>query len=429
MTFKPKHKELLKVDDIKRWHENLRARSPLSADVMLRNLGLYCEICCTDPKNMLEDAKDITLRNQFSDFVRRMEKEGKAGSYISKFKFAIRSWLKFNFIDYDLNVNIRNSDSNPTVENERVPTKEELTKIIRESKKRGRVSIALMAFSGLRPESLGDYEGKDGLRVGDIPDLKLEGGKAFFENIPARIVVRKNFSKARIQYNTFIGQEGCDLILEYLNERLTEGESLDENSPLLRLVDQNFRKHERMRTVLVTRDIREGIVKAGLKFRPYVLRAYFATAMDIAESKGFISHAWRMHFMGHKGDIEHTYSTNKNLLPVVIEEMRNVYGKCLPYIETREVLGQAEMEQAKQDFKGEYLKLFFSDEEIDEHNLIELDAHELQERIKEKQGMRVNNGHRQKVISQSEIKHYIEDLGWEYVRDLGSREAIVWIPE
>jgi len=30
---------------------------------------------------------------------------------------------------------------------------------------RGRVSIALMASSGLRPESLGNYDGSDGIRL------------------------------------------------------------------------------------------------------------------------------------------------------------------------------------------------------------------------------------------------------------------------
>jgi len=52
------------------------------------------------------------------------------------------------------------------------------------------------------------------------------------------------------------------------------------------------------------------------------MRVYFASAMDIAESKGLIFHSWRAFFMGHKGDIEARYSTNKRLPPDVIEQMR-----------------------------------------------------------------------------------------------------------
>ena len=77
MTFQPKHKELLKDEKIRRWWENNRARSPLSADVLLRNIGLYCEINNTSPERILKDAESGELKRQFSDFVRKMKKEGK----------------------------------------------------------------------------------------------------------------------------------------------------------------------------------------------------------------------------------------------------------------------------------------------------------------------------------------------------------------
>ncbi|MEM3191559.1 MAG: hypothetical protein QXH93_04665 [Conexivisphaerales archaeon] len=57
----------------------------------------------------------------------------------------------------------------------------------------------------------------------------------------------------------------------------------------------------------------DAIEKASLKIRPYVLRGYFSTALDIAEIKGLISHPWRQFIMGHNGDIESRYSINKRL--------------------------------------------------------------------------------------------------------------------
>jgi len=43
--------------------------------------------------------------------------------------------------------------------------------------------------------------------------------------------------------------------------------------------------------------------------------------------------------------------------------------------------------------------------------------------------MALNTGHRQKIAQQSEIKHYIEDLGREYVKDLNNRESIIKLPD
>ncbi|MHB1812660.1 MAG: hypothetical protein ACYCPR_09660 [Thermoplasmataceae archaeon] len=40
--------------------------------------------------------------------------------------------------------------------------------------------------------------------------------------------------------------------------------------------------------------------------------------------------------MGHKGDIEARYSTNKRLPQDMIEDMRSAYSKCLKFLETEE---------------------------------------------------------------------------------------------
>ncbi len=52
-----------------------------------------------------------------------------------------------------------------------------------------------MAFSGLTPESLGNYEGTDGLRLEDIKELKLSD-EIEFDKIPVTIMVRNRLSKA-----------------------------------------------------------------------------------------------------------------------------------------------------------------------------------------------------------------------------------------
>ncbi len=383
MTFQPKHRKMLENDEIRRWWENNRARSPLSADVLLRNIGLYCERNSTSPERILKDAESGELKRQFSDFVRKMEREGKAGSYIVKFKHAIRNWLNFNDITASFNgIYISGEYENPTLRDERVPSKGELSRIIRKATSRGRVAIAIMAYSGLRPESLGNYEGTDGLRLGDINDLALSNGIEI-KNVPAQITIHSRLSKARNQYFSFIGEEGITYIRDYLEERTKTGEKLTPESPLLQFDVRGTRKNDFMRTLLVTRDIREAIQGAGLKVRPYVLRAYFSTALDIAESKGLISHPWRQFIMGHKGDIEARYSTNKRLPPDMIEEMRESYRKCLKFLETR--ISDVSEDNAKLFLQQQLLSAVgYKQEEIDKIDLTNISNEDFQQLLRDK---------------------------------------------
>ena len=428
MTMQPKYQELLRDEDLRRWFENLRAKSVLTATVALRNLGHYCELTETTPKEILRKAKsnEKNFRYEFTDFVRKMEKEDKAGSYIARFKKVILSWLKFNDIRLQLTVNISGENETPTIANERIPSREELARILRKATSRGRVAIAIMAFSGLRPESLGDYEGTDGLRLGDLKDLHLSD-EIQFEKVPATVMVKSKLSKARHQYFSFVGEEGATYIKEYLEERRKQGEELTYESPLLQFDVRGVKKNAFLRTTLVTRDIREAIEAAGLKMRPYVLRAYFSTALDIAESKGLISHPWRQFIMGHKGDIEARYSTNKRLPPDMIEEMRESYRKCLKYLETR--VSDVSEENARLYLQQQLLSAVgYRQDEIDKMNLADLNTEDFQKILRDKvAGAMASNGSKQKLVPMNEIEKLLGE-GYEFQAVLPNGKAIMKMP-
>jgi len=368
---------------------------------------------------------ELDFRDKFADFVRRMEGEGKAGSYIVRFKKALKSFGRFNGKNLELNINIANERLSPTIENEKVPNKEELGRLLRKASSRGRVSISLMAYAGLRPESLGNYEGTDGLRLKDIEGLRLSDNIEF-DKIPARITVKSMLNKARHQYFSFLGDEGITYIKEYLEERRRQGELLDYNSPLLQFDNKKkyLRKNDFLRTTLITRDIREAIQGAGLKMRPYVLRAYFSTALDIAESKGLISHPWRQFIMGHKGDIEARYSTNKRLPPDMIEEMRESYRKCLKFIETR--VSEVSEDNAKLFLQQQLLSAVgYKQEEIDKIDLNNISNEDFQQLLRDKvAGAMTENGAKQIVVSVNEIEKYIRD-GYEFQAVLPNGKAVM----
>lgn len=423
-----KYAHLFKDEDIKRWFENLNARSDLTATIYLRSLGLYCHINKTTPKAILKDANTKEFRDKFTDFVRRLENEGKAGSYIARFKKVLHSWLSYNGLNVKLKVNIKGEYDTPTIDDERIPSKEELEKIIRMATPRARVSISLMAFSGLRPESLGNYSGSDGIKLDDLIESKMLDKTIEFTDKPEILAVRKGLSKTRHKYFTFIPEQGLIYIKDYVEERMKRGENLNPDLPLLGLDPRGIKKNPFLRTTLVTRDIKEAITKAGFTWRPYVLRAYFNTNMIIAESNGKISHPYLQFLMGHKGDIEARYSTNKGvLLPDMIKDMREVYKRCQDHLQT--IKSEAGEDQIKQAFKKQLLAVAgFNEEEIEAMSIAEIGDEEIRAKIREKLlGMMKNNGSRQRVVPVEEVESYITQ-GWEYVNTLPNDKAILKLP-
>ena len=449
-----RHRTLLsKSKKVNDWYENLKAKSDLTADYYLRNLGLWLEWLHEDPESILKLAEGsyAKFKEKVSDQIRLMEKEGKAGSYISTSLKSVSSYLKFNNIIIRLGINIKNENRNLTVENERIPEKSEIAAILRNANPRTKVAISLMAYAGLRPETLGNYTGTDGLRLSDIVDLSVKGKTVDFEIVPCQIVVRPELSKARHRYFTFLGEEGTTYLREYLEQRIRSGESLNRNSPLL-LPDKDMSRKEEVNdfamTIFVSRWLKKAITRAGLDWRPYIFRAYFATALDIAESKGMISHPWRQFFMGHKGDIEARYSTNKNLLPDQINEMREAYKRTLKFLET--MGSSSEEEDMNRKLKKQVLLIDgFTEQEIEEKGLLDVEDEELRnirrEKLfgsrnpveeargsarKDKLNMMKSKGSlRQKVIQLFAVEAYINE-GFELVSDrIPGDKALVRLPE
>ena len=101
-----KYSYLLKDDDVKRWFDNLTASSSVTADEQLRVLGRYCELNNSTPKKILQQAETKAFRDNFIDFVRKLESQGKAGSYIERYKKVLASWLSYNDVRAKLKVNI-----------------------------------------------------------------------------------------------------------------------------------------------------------------------------------------------------------------------------------------------------------------------------------------------------------------------------------
>ncbi len=333
-----RHKKLLEDPDVKRWCDNTARGSVATAEVRLRRLGVYCERTGTTPKDFAQaGAEDVRrVEDLLMDYVSFLEGKGYAPSYIEDILKALRSWLSFNYVKLVRRIRIKNADIPVTLEDEEIPTRERIREVLDSAPARERVSISMMAFAGVRPQVLGNHHGEDGLRVRDIPDLQIDGNNVSLARMPARITVRPALSKAGHQYFTFLPDMGCRYLQGYLRERIAGGEKIGQDSPVITFV-KGYRTKScsdtcHLRTITITAGIK-GAFGIIIRERPYVLRAYFDTQLLLAESRGKMTHAYRQFFMGHKGDIEAKYTTNKHrLADELVSDMRMAYERSLGFL-------------------------------------------------------------------------------------------------
>jgi hypothetical protein len=421
---------------VKRWLRSVAKGSPITAEVAMRRMSRVCELLKTTPNGLLDSARKnlAVFQDSLEDMVTQLESQGKAPGYILDLIKAVKSWLRYNDIILTRRIKVSNAYATPTIENEQIPSQEELSRIFRASPPRIRVAEALMAFADLRPESIGNHDGSDGLMLKDIPELCIEEGKVVFEKTPTMVVVRPSLSKTRHKYFTFLGAEGCTYLKEHLEERLRSGEKLTPESPLIGHERPRAKTKLFMMTRKITHLIRKCMRKAGVYKRPYVLRAYAETQLIIAESKGKISHPYLQFVAGHKGDIEARYSTNKGRLPPeMIEDMRKCYRQCEPFLSTvaqpleqASIVKESKIEALKSIAKSllgiDLLEVKIAKErdlkrELTKDEEIELFENEIKK-------MRSGERDPQTIVAEEDLERHLAG-GWQFVSVLPSKRILV----
>jgi len=430
-----KYSGLFRDEVFSRWFRNLARGSPITAEVAVRRVGKACEWLGTSPQGLLEWAeRDLTgLQDSLEDLVSRLEGEGKSPGYILGVLKAVKSWLRYNGVQLTRTIKVSNPNATPTIEDEAVPSKEELTRIFRASSPRVRVAEALVAFAGLRLQVLGNYDGSDGLMLRDLPEVRVEGGEVSFKKVPTMIVVRSTLSKAGHKYFTFLIGEGCTYLKEYLEQRMRGGERLTPKSPVI--AHEKPRKGSRrfLSTRKISHLIRSAMRRAGVYKRPYVLRAYAETQLIIAESKGKISHPYLQFVAGHKGDIEARYSTNKGRLPPdMIEDIRAAIKRCEPFLGTaaHEIDQAGVVKEAKIEALKSIAKTIFGidltevkvakERELERELTRDEEILLYEEEIKK---FRVKPDPK-KIVSEEELEGYLAE-GWQFVSVLPSKKILI----
>jgi hypothetical protein len=146
----------------------------------------------------------------------------------------------------------------------------------------------------------------------------------------------------------------------------------------------------------------------------------------LAESKGLVLRDYRQFWMGHKGDIENRYTTNKQRLPEsVVEDMRAAYERSQEFLQTKEKEETSE-EKLRDSFRKQILLVAgFGQEEVDKMDLPSMSDEELQSLVRKKLlGAPTSDSGKQKVVSIHEANGYLEK-GWEYVAKLSNNKVVI----
>jgi hypothetical protein len=418
----------ISLPDVARWHRQLLSRSKDTARVHLTNLlRTLHEFRRMQPAALLAMSQE-ELDDFMQDFVAFFQEKGLAGSTIAKYVDSIKSYLAWHRKPLGRRLYIEGADDSPKAEAQEIPAQQKLDTLLSACDLRTGTMVALEAFSSVRPQVLGRSDASDGLVLGDLPELEIGPDGVRFTKVPALVRVRKSLSKTRKAYLTFLGPQGCDILLNDLRGRMARGEVLTAKSPVVNPLDGSQRFLHRGN---IQDCIRIRMRRAGLASSTYILRSYFSNRLVVAESHGVPS-IYREFWMGHKGGLQTRYALQKELPADTIEDMRRAYAKALPFLETRQ---DGPQEDPVRRMAGAALKMGgHSDEDIakldlegmDEAGVVRLMADALAKRVgvvapaAAKPAART----RQKVVEVSELAAMLEQ-GWVYRASLDGGKAII----
>jgi integrase len=427
---------LLQDAEIRGWIKD--HRSPNTAKNQFEQLELFCRRTGLGPAEILQGASarpNKRFRESVLDWVASEREAGRPDQYVKSVWYAVRSWLRYNEVALEWSPEL-NVQAAATLENERVPTVDELRQLLAVLSPRDRAAALFLATSGVRIGVLADRFEAGGLTLDGLPDLVPSGGEPRFEVTPALVRVPAPLSKSGKGYYTFITAEAAEALLVYLQERVRRGETLTRTSPLIgpepKASHSHFRKGRDGSLFISGKSlghaIRLGLRKVtpkGVRVRPHTLRAFMSTQMELAERHGKITRSLREYFLGHSlQSVELRYNLAKKHSEKTLEELRRVYAGCEPFL----TVASARSEPAGPAAISKMLLMGFgySEEELASVDLADIGV--VQELVAKKMGSCAEMEPKQKVVSPGELTRYLDE-GWTVAVALGTGQVVLNPPK
>jgi integrase len=427
--------DALRDPKVSAWHDSIKLRSPLTADVNVRNLSLLCERLSLSPEQAVELARvdPDRLGEVLVGYAARLKREHRLDSYIAKTLASLRSWLRYRRISFDRYPALRVVQGQ-SIREETPPTQEQLGRILSVLSARGRCFALLMAHAGLRPGVLATNGRSRALQLGDLPELDLNAPEPTLTKIPFLIRVPAELSKTSREYVTFGTSQVAESLVAYLMERKHQGERLDAASPVIAVTPGQAANHFRragaatpfVTTETLTFDLRDAMRRVapdGTRWRPYVLRAYCSSRLLSAENAGRVSRDVREAILGHDLGVSGRYNLSKKLHPDTIEEMRQAYDRASEFLVAGASNGSKQTELDSRSLRVILLAMGYSEGEV-ARALADADETRVIEMIR---GQRSADVPKQRSVQNAEVDALLAQ-GWEFVSQLGPDRAIVRPP-
>jgi len=407
---KAKLEEILKNNDTENWVDSLNSESTgLNYPKHVAEFLIYRKISI---KQFISNFKkdSVTETKQIQAFVNHLLKKLTASTtanYVSALK---------NRLDYDQmelkHIRVPKRHLHPTVEDEVIPTKSQIITFLQNANPSSQAIITLMAFLGIRFNVIGD------LRVSDFPEMQITENDVIFEKIPTRVKIRRELSKNKKEYQTFLVEFGCGIIKNWLKVRMEKGEKLNSNSLIIPTYSET--DSLRKRANYIARRLYTVFEKMNYNARPYSLKDYFATAL----LNSGIQQGYQTFFMGHTGPVQNTYSLQRKLPAEQIEKMRTIFKQQIePHLIPQESDANKIVNHHFKEF-AKHLGIEVKEGESTEETISEI-ADLYKNAIEDVEG-RENSQikTKQKRIPEKELDKYLDD-DWEVSHILNSGNIIV----
>ncbi|MCA1839468.1 MAG: hypothetical protein LC723_03940 [Actinobacteria bacterium] len=368
----PKHRHLLADENVARWFRDLCKGSLNTGREYVRVLGRIMEKMGTTPAAFVAQGAR-KCEADVLDYVDEYAAKH-AGSSAKYHGHVLASWLKWNDIPMKRSIKVSAETYHPRNEATTIPSRDDLRRVLTVASVRARFIIACTAYSALRPRVLSDADQGDGLRFADLPETRIEDGKLVFDAVPTMVKVRKNLSKNKKAYVTFLPREACEYLAAYVGERLQAGEDITPDSVVVAPI-KNSKSGFIVREQLF-KIVREPMRKAGVKGNPYIWKSYCSDKMGLGEHDGFLRD-YRIFMMGHNGSMASDYALRKGeLTPETKAAMRQAYEKlatkhleAFPVVKADDVrLGQ---------FRATLTMLGYTSEQLQEMDLANMTEEEV----------------------------------------------------
>jgi site-specific recombinase XerD len=259
-----KTKELENFESVKKMlgELGLLTRSENTKKTYLKGLAKfvnYKQIQNLD--SFIEEVKQKQNQNEIvKDFAVYLAGKNLAPKSVAAWISSLKKFFAANNLKVDIDIPIRIFNIHEDV----LPNKEDLKKILMDVDLRMKVIITMLASSGMRVGELHNLKLTDIDLSKEVPTVRIKG-------------IGAKERKSRI---TFISKEAKKFLEEYLNQRKSLGEELNENSPIIAREDGKPMSYQNIQYLL------EGVFrkyskKVGKRYtlHAHCLRKWFKTQL------------------------------------------------------------------------------------------------------------------------------------------------------